>query len=774
MLIRFLYTCFLILLSYYSNAATNYTVSYLYERESIDTIPEPVDWFEEINPRYFRSGDTIWDIRGICQPLYSSYYLLSDYLRTVPGTEPLKKAPLFKVNGNVQYDYLYQSLVDTPFAQKDYSQHTIQTNLKLVYKNELPVNIRITQRFSNSPLFRNIFDVNALFTDRLLLDQQKQKLIDALEAKKRKQLEKLFSDEFSPVQQMINIKQRLETVTQWIQAPERTVELVALREKILQNAIQAEIQKRKLEGKEIFDIEQIKRELLNKEPDFFEKRLKDTARYEELSKYKRQKQVLKDLQDKYKTAQADLDKYEKKVRDNIYDAQQKIRNIKNLEELKDYHLLYEPEEKLPKYWSVLSSVKSVGIGRSWVDYSALTVRNIALTGAHIELNPGKLYVAAGIGNVNTQFRDFVVNRSSIPRQPLQFFRIGAGQRDHRSFIFTYYDGKKSLLNIEPNTTTLHRVRGISLEHQFRLDENNIVIVEVAKSSGGTAAGRADGDKLFDFSDRKNEAYSVELESNWPKIDFQFTGFYRRMGATFQSFNLFTSQVTNEAYQLRLKKNFWNRQLNIEAGLRKNDFSGSLYSQDLYSKTVFKTLLATLRLKKLPVLTVGFFPASQLTALDDRSVMEQHFNTLTGVLSHGYSAGRVQMNTQVSYLRFYNNQSDTNFIYHNATSWSLHHYIFFNRLQFQSDFSYAQQSMMDIWSLGQQMTYQLTNWLEITTGIKSSKVPSVERYWGGLGGLRFTARKLGMIQFRYERNHLPANTGKLVPVDIGRVTYAKTI
>jgi len=45
----------------------------------------------------------------------------------------------------------------------------------------------------------------------------------------------------------------------------------------------------------------------------------------------------------------------------------------------------------------LSAINNIGIGRTWVDYSELTVKNISLTGINAELNPSKFYVAFAAG-----------------------------------------------------------------------------------------------------------------------------------------------------------------------------------------------------------------------------------------------------------------------------------------------------------------------------------------------------------------------------------------
>ena len=68
-----------------------------------------------------------------------------------------------KIHGNIQYDFTYRSLVDTPFSQRDFAQHTLQTTMDFVVKDKYPVRLTILERRNNSPYFDNITDINVQF-----------------------------------------------------------------------------------------------------------------------------------------------------------------------------------------------------------------------------------------------------------------------------------------------------------------------------------------------------------------------------------------------------------------------------------------------------------------------------------------------------------------------------------------------------------------------------------------------------------------------------------
>jgi len=90
---------------------------------------------------------------------------------SVDTTTGSSKVPLLTIHGNVRYDFLYRSYLDTPYAQRDFRQHTIQTNLQVTVKDKYPMRVNLVARTSNSPFFRNFLDANLQF-DRYAYQQK--------------------------------------------------------------------------------------------------------------------------------------------------------------------------------------------------------------------------------------------------------------------------------------------------------------------------------------------------------------------------------------------------------------------------------------------------------------------------------------------------------------------------------------------------------------------------------------------------------------------------
>jgi hypothetical protein len=71
-----------------------------------------------------------------------------------------------------------------------------------------------------------------------------------------------------------------------------------------------------------------------------------------------------------------------------------------------------------------------------------------------------------------------------------------------------------------------------------------------------------------------------------------------------------------------------------------------------------------------------------------------------------------------------------------------------------------------------VTYKYKNILSLTGGITWSRLNDVQTLWGGTAGMGLMIKKIGTIQFNYDKVYLPAYNGTLMPVDMGRITFTK--
>ncbi len=760
-------------------------------------------------PGYHAAPASIFFMQGACKNLFALYTPAEtcEPVKTLPVTiSPKEKpVPFLQVHGNVLYNFTYRSYIDTPFAQQDVMQHLVQTNLNFLIKGKYPLRMTLSNRSSNSPWFKNATDVNLQFNRSQLLDNIKADLRSKATALVHtdylQNTEALYNNKLAEVQQLQS----------WLSSPARAQELVEEKERELRGSIPAVPQMPDaatavnaladkagtgnltmpnitgLTGKWMGKAKKYSAaaadSLTNAATDSAKAlmaknkpALKDSSLAE---KFAAKKEAFAQKQAALKETAAKLKQAKKNVQDSVAHIKQEINSLGSGAGLYAFMKRHGiSKDKLTRGQRLLLSINKIGIGRSWIDYSELTVKNLSLTGVNIELNPAPFYFAAAAGKLNYRFRDFIVkDNKALPSQSLYLLRAGMGQKERNNLIFTFYNGKKEVLSATASGSPayLQRVLGVSAETRLALNDNNYIIAEIAKSSyGGTRNPQPSQaallDKAFNFKTRSNEAYSIKLFSRYPQTDTRINAYYRKTGEDFQSFNLYPTGSNQEAWMARVTQSFWKRKLTVDAAIRKNDFVSPLAAPSFASKNIFKSLQVTLRVPRYPFVSLGYYPSSQLSISNNNVLTESQYNTLNVIVSHSYTIRKTAMNTNAVFTKFYNSSSDSGFIYYNAANWTVNHSILLDKLTLQSSMAITDQSDLYLFTLEQGLQYQLKNWLSLQAGLRHSRLNHSESLIGGTAGLQLSIKKIGTIQLNYDKIYLPGYNRQLLPVDMGRATF----
>lgn len=773
---------------------TSYGLSYGQGSGFTDSIPAVKSRVTDINPRKYQNNDSVWIYSGICKPLKRIIYNKKTTFHT-----GRTKTSLLKVHGNVQYDFLYRSLIDTPFYQPDFSQHSVKTNFTITIRGQLPVRATLLHRNSNSPYFRDITDLSIQFVGADYLQHVKRQI--------SMQAETAIRHNFEPSLRQMELKyqQQLSKVTeleQWLASPARLQELTEARERALKVMAQPDLPKAPGIGLElpVTDTTVLKELLakklgkqLTKAEDSLLKRIDSLL----MSQKKQAENRLAppfsaaDLEKKkaeLAAAKIELQQYEqkagtvkKRISNTLAQLKREIASLRDEAAVKQYIRDKQiSTSQLPKGWRTVTSLQTIGIGRTWVDYSELTVKNISLTGVNAEANSGSLYFAVAAGKINYRYRDFVMKDHDSPRQSLYLARAGIGRKAGNHFILTWYDGKRTMLN--PAGSPLQevaptRVLGMSAETRIQLNERQFIIAEFAKSSFQYAPGSTAETGLFnkvkDFSDRSNEAYSLRFQSYWPAAGTKLSGFYKRTGDHFQSFTLQPLNNIQESFHIKGQQQLWRKRFIIDAAVRKNDFINPYINPGISSQTVFTSLQLSLRIPKYPFVSIGYAPSSQLTVLDNQRLAENQYRTLHAVASYSYQVKAISMASNAMFLKFYNHSPDTGFIYYNASSFSFSQTFYLKGWDLQSSLSITDQQELSVTSLEQTVSYQPASWLSLSGGIKYHLVPGQPSLWGASSTASFNLNRLGMIRLFYDKSYLPGTNRNLLPVQSGNISFYRT-
>lgn len=675
--------------------------------------------------------------------------------------------PLLVIHGNVTYDAYYQSNADTPFLEKDIYQQSLQTDLDIIVKERYPLHLSVNTSKGNSQLFRNITGINFQYNDQdfknILI--AKARNWDAGRLKQRIALDQL-KEELNADWNNLN---RLKA---WFSAPAQLQRMAEVKEKEYRLKILDSlnrISKHPLLGFPYTLKEEFSREdtlLIGFREECGKKKiLLDSLRklFEEKEKRFRQKESTYGAR-----------------KGSLMDALQYSRNNQVLKERLE--ILNLPDSILPKGYKTMLAVKSFGLGRAQVNYSELTAMNISIMGAQVEINPS-WYVAFATGAVDYRFRDFIVNDNRI-HQYLTMIRIGEGMKDGNHIIFSFYTGKKQVYNF--NTTDQQagnivpqdfNIMGISLEGRWQLNKNNYLVGEVAKSSLPYYARNAQhmgiGSSILMFNEHSNEAYTVKLFSFIPRTDTRIDAMYKRMGANFQSFSLYATGSAQNAWMLQVIQPFFKRQLMLTGSVRKNVYTSIFDNAAYRSNTAFKSIQATFRRKKWPVLSIGYFPSSQLVKLSDNKYMENLYYTLVATGSYFYKFRNIDMNTIFSQTKFYNHQSDSNFVYFNSVNLLLNQTAFIGKFTFSGAGSFATTNDYRLYGMDGGMQYKILSWLESGAGLKYNYQTEFEiRQIGYSANIRISMPKIGSVNISGEKGFIPGINKRLVPNETGRLTYTK--
>jgi hypothetical protein len=706
--------------------------------------------------------------------------------------KPLNHTPLLTVHGNVMYDVHYQSSVDTPYQAKDVYQHAVQTFLDITIKDHYPIRLAFSTSMGNSSLFRNITGINLQYTNRdfknMLLNRAKE--WDAGKLKQQEELLKLKSgitDKLNEINQLKSWLNGPAQLQRMVEAAERRLykkvsdSLLSIGE-LSRDSISKHLAGRGWTGnvRRPYDLKLpsdtgLTRAIPAVDVDTAMERFTSiyAANQKRLDSLQKQLSQTERLYKKEQSAYGAKSAY-------LMDVITRSRNTKEL--TANLEAMDLPDSILPKGYKNLLAIRSVGIGRTIVNYSELTAKDISITGFQVEYNPS-YYVAFATGVVDYRFRNFILNENRS-RQYLNLIRIGAGMKEGRNIIFTYYTGKKQLYNFNtsPGSTGAnnqqdHRIMGISLEGRWDLDKNNFIVAEGAKSSLPYYARETNGKdvlgSVFQLKDRTNEAYSIKAFSFIPATGTKINGLYKMMGANFQSFSLYTSGSSQTSWSVRVDQPLFKQKLTLSGSIRKNDFV-SQYDLIAYrSNTIFKSIQGTLRIKKWPVVSLGYFPSSQLTLLGEHQYVENLFYTLVGTVSHFYNYRGVMMHSLFSYTQFYNRQTDSSFLYFNSKNMLLNQSVFLGKFTLNGMLSAAMNADYSIYGAEGNLQYKINKWLEMGAGSKYSRQTVYGLgYWGYSGNTRVIIPKIGELSFMADKGFIPGMNKRMVPNNNGRLTYTK--
>jgi hypothetical protein len=418
--------------------------------------------------------------------------------------------------GYLAYDFSYRSIVDTPFAQKNFNQHTASGFLKFSVANSLPIRVSYLIRNGNSNYFKDIYDVrvelDVLAYRNQLADKFGRLLSDRLNHLRDSVSELAYYNKISEIKQLKEwldhpfTRQKLYEMNEIVRMPSITYDrmlpdsLARIRSDSMQSLARTFL--------DLYQEEQIFLAGLERNAD--------------------------SLKIQYEKIRNEIEQLKGFVHGNYHNWSSFKNWASRLRELSDSQIV------VPKKYEWLLGVRDFSIGRSQLNHSELTARNIGLSGLNFEYNSW-YYLAVSAGLVDYRFRDFSFPTFHKAPQYLYMVRLGVGELDRNYIIGSVLKGQKQLYSsgaLSKGTRPVD-VSVLSIETKYRFARNTFIIAEAAQSfTNGYYPDSVTSKKFFNIADHSNKALSIKLYSLFPRPDRELKDFTNTQEGTINRLTAF--------------------------------------------------------------------------------------------------------------------------------------------------------------------------------------------------------------------------------------------
>ncbi len=652
--------------------------------------------------------------------------------------------------GYTTYLFNHRTNVDTPFAEKNISQHNISGSLGVTVAGIIPLNIVYWSRQSNSQVFRDITDVQVSFNRNAFRSQ-----VQALVKKHLLALAPRIED--SLLEKLYRVRETdLLDMDKWLRNPFTMQQLIEANETLNVPRISYDVSLPD-------SINEKRADSLRKKAAAFIGLYKETQ-----VKYEARKQQVDSLKGLYDKNITRIQKYRQLINAD-WSGADAIGKLKN-----ELGKLDAPGVELPPKYEWLMGIRNFNAGRVPVNHSELTARNISIKGVNFEYNSW-YYLALTAGVVDYRFRDFALRGTVRTPQYLYMVRAGIGNIEKDHIILSAFRGKKQLFASGTggnNSLSSIDVTGISLEGRLRLNKYVYATGELAQSiAPDYRVLPPEKDKPFRLTDKVSKGMSLKIHSYFPATGTRLEGMYKYTGANFQSFSSFQTNAALRSWNVRGEQYFLKRKIKLVAALKNNEFSNPYLVQNYSSSTVFKSLSATVKVKKWPVVSAGYLPMSQLTRLNDQ-LIESRFQTLNLNIYHTYKLAQMPLASTVIYNKFFNRNSDPGFLYYDATSIFFSQSLFFRLFTAGLSVSHTGNGTYQLNVMDESIQVNIGKRGTLGGGAKINNLKNAGTKMGGYLNASIRIGRQDVLYLSYEKSFLPGYVAGLIRNDIANIQFTK--
>jgi hypothetical protein len=649
--------------------------------------------------------------------------------------------------GYISYAANYRSIVDTPYAEKNIFQHFV-TGQASFSEAGIPLQATWLIRRSNSDFFRNIQDFQISY------DPIGWKSV-ALR-KMREQIERAANGlENSAAMKALQSKLKdFSVLTRWLKDPFQAQRLIEANEIIRVHGITFKPGLDHEENQKREDSLKLKSERF-------------LALYHQVdSLHRRVRSAIDSLTSAVDVGHRRAEELRKFSGSDITNYAD-YRNWQRQLQRKGL-----PDVPLDKKYERWMSVRSLSVGRTPLQSSELTAKNISINGVNFEYNSW-YYAALSAGVVDFRFRDFAIGKD-LQKQYLVMGRLGVGDIDNTHFIFSILRGRKQLFAASSNATGLNviNITAYSTEFKWIITNNSYMTTEMAQSiSPDFSATNLDVKTRFNLSDFSNKAVMIKISSYYPKTRSRLEGTVKYSGANYQSFSSYQTNSETKNWYAKAEQYFAKGMFKLVASIRNNDYSNPYVLQDYSSNAVFKTINASFRKRYWPSISVGYLPVSQFTKVGDQ-ISESRFESLSSQIYHAYKIGNTATATTVMFNKYFNKGSDSGYVYYNAVNSYWLQSIFLGQVTANLSISDTRNSQYQLQVFDEGIQFTTSKSHSFSAGVKINHYNRQDVMLGGYLSSSIRLWKNDILFITYDRGYLPGSYQKLIRNDMATIQFTK--
>lgn len=425
-------------------------------------------------------------------------------------------------------------------------------------------------------------------------------------------------------------------------------------------------------------------------------------------------------------------------------------------------------------WTNVLMKTNFRLGKFILNNSELTVSNIFLHGVSIRYGDKNFIMVSG-GFYDFAFRSLFNFRTDSSRQQRPVvFAVKFGRLKGRNLTAaSFYTGQKTKYG--SLTSTYKTIAGISFEKNITISRHIFAELEIAKSTTGSnlAADKQRStlkDLFTTYNIRTLGAYAT-LNGYFPKTRTDAVITYRYWGQQFESFT--ANQYFNPQNYLaaNVSQSFLKRRLFLQGGLKYTDFKSYGISTNIKSRTLFASANATLRVRKLPVISIGYYPGSQLYWLDQSRLYEYYYYILNSTVSHYFKAGAIPVQAVFSFNSFTNKYTDS-LVVGSQSNYSVFLTAWVHQFSYQANYTRQQAGSSRLTTAEAGLLFSDRS-LRIGGTLKLNFAEQTYRT-GYSFNLGVSLKRAGIFSIIYDKSYLPDRTGQFIPVSMGQLQVTKPL